>query len=93
MCRHPFIERKRVYVTPAYVIKLLQLVWDGPSQTAAKAPSLDEMKAFCQAQLSLVRDDHLRSLNPAYYKVSVSDDLYRFIHELWMRENPIPELK
>ena len=34
----------------------------------------------------------LRPLNPTPYKVSVSMDLYHYIHDLWMQEIPVAEL-
>lgn len=43
--------------------------------------------------LKLLREDHLRPVNPTPYKVAVSADLFHFLHDLWMREVPIPELQ
>jgi len=93
LCRHPFIERKRVYVTPAAVIPLLECVWDGPNggPTSPETTS-EDVRKYASSQLKLVREDHLRSLNPTPYKVSVSDELYRYVHELWMDNVPIPDL-
>ncbi len=191
LCRHPFDETKRVYVTPKAVIPLLRLVWkgskasvaemltsdpiiattafnaataaaatpaastaangaaasasaasvaqaehataphvppasglltvaDGPASasTAAAAtaadkdaaviapsslptdvnlrarfPNLQGLKEFVQSQLALMREDHLRPLNPTPYKVSVSPELFHYIHDLWMKEVPIAELE
>jgi nicotinate phosphoribosyltransferase len=39
-----------------------------------------------------MRPDHMRAVNPTPYKVSVSEDLYRSMHELWMHEAPITEI-
>lgn len=178
LCRHPFDEKKRCYVTPSAVVNLLQLVWKGHRADKAKAaalsgqagssslmaeedeeslrkrakavvggggggsaaaaatdadndavissasaeaaaaaaaaapaaaageggaeqqvnlripfPSLVEIKAYVKSQLELVREDHLRPLNPTPYKVSVSSELFQYIHNLWMKEIPIPELE
>jgi nicotinate phosphoribosyltransferase len=45
------------------------------------------------AQLQALRPDHLRALNPTPYKVSVSEHLYQFLHDLWLAEAPIAEIK
>lgn len=38
------------------------------------------------------REDHIRPLNPTPYKVSVSAELYDFMHRLWLNEAPIQDL-
>ncbi len=90
LCRHPFSEAKRAYVIPKNVIPLLRCVWDG-RQTYA-FPSLDTVRAYVINQISVMRPDHMRSINPTPYKVSVNEGLYRSIHELWMREAPVSEI-
>jgi nicotinate phosphoribosyltransferase len=90
LCRHPLNETKRAYVVPKSVIPLHRCVWDG-RQTYA-FPSLDTIRDYVINQTQTMRADHMRSINPTPYKVSVSEDLYRSIHELWMREAPIAEI-
>lgn len=114
MCRHPFDEKLRVYVTPSSVIPLLSLVYVGEKALADgrdprvgssvmeedppkagicyKMPGIKELKAYVHAQLNLLREDHMRGMNPTPYKVSVTPELYHFIHDLWMKEVPIPEM-
>lgn len=59
----------------------------------APFPTLTELKEFVSAQLSLIREDHLRSVNPTPYKISVSTELYHFTQDLMLREIPIAELE
>ncbi len=90
LCRHPFNEIKRAYVTPSRVVPLHELVWDG--KLAASLPSLSEVRAYAQEQIGMLREDHLRQLNPTPYKVSVSERLYHFLHKLREQETPIAEI-
>jgi nicotinate phosphoribosyltransferase len=91
LCRHPFDETKRAYVTPTEVQRLQQVVWDGCPKVDLRP--LVEIRASVLDQLSRLRPDHLRALNPTPYKVSVSEKLYDFIHGLWLEEAPIAEIK
>jgi nicotinate phosphoribosyltransferase len=90
LCRHPFDEAKRAYVTPSKVALLNDLVWNGGP--TGPEPSIEEIRSWVLDQLGSFRQDHLRPLNPTPYKVSVSDSLYHFIHDLWMEEAPITEI-
>jgi nicotinate phosphoribosyltransferase len=90
LCRHPVNEAKRVYVVPKEVIALHKCVWDG-HQTFA-FPPLDTIRQYVQDQIAAMRPDHVRAVNPTPYKVSVSQDLYRSMHELWMKEASISEI-
>jgi nicotinate phosphoribosyltransferase len=89
--RHPFIEAKRAPVEPTSVVPLLTLVWDG--SLVQDLPGPEEAPAWIRHQRDLLREDHIRPLNPTPIKVSVSDDLYREMRELWMREAPVPTLR
>jgi len=70
-------------------------------------PSLEEIKQRVHQEVAGMRNDYMRLLNPTPYKVyppkkckplilqiqvSVTDDLYNFVHELWLKEAPIPDL-
>lgn len=92
LCRNPFDELRRAYVTPSAVIPLHHLVWDGAHGIVGTLPTLEERRTYVGEQFELIREDVVRSLNPTPYKVSVSSELYDFIHELWMKEFPVKEL-
>ncbi|MHB1131800.1 MAG: nicotinate phosphoribosyltransferase [Chloroflexota bacterium] len=92
LCRHPFDETKRAYVTPSAVQPLHSLVWDGQPVEGSTRP-LPEIRQYVLDQLKVLRPDHLRVLNPTPYKVSVSERLYEFSHELWLAEAPVAEIK
>lgn len=90
LCRHPFNEIKRVIVTPEKAVKLSKLQWNGHRTGQKKTPA--EIRNFVMSQLKAIRKDHLRTLNPTPYKVSVSEKLYDFIHNIWLEEAPIAEI-
>ncbi|HEY3283242.1 MAG TPA: nicotinate phosphoribosyltransferase [Armatimonadota bacterium] len=92
VCRDLFNELHRTEVTPAQVIRLHHLVWDG-GLTDYGLPSLQETRAHVFRELRSMRSDHLRSLNPTPYKVSVSEQLYDFAHSLWLQQTPIARVR
>ena len=93
LCRHPYDSKKRAYVTPTSVVSLHHLYWDGAAGGRVKAmQTLEECRATVVAGLKMIREDTLREVNPTPYKVAVSDQLFSWLHELWNREVPIPEL-
>ncbi|XP_049534339.1 nicotinate phosphoribosyltransferase isoform X2 [Anopheles darlingi] len=91
LCRHPFQESKRAYVIPTQVEPLYRVYWT-EGKVAQVLPSLEEVRERVQVSLKTLRQDHKRTLNPTPYKVAVSDNLYNFIHELWLQNAPIGEL-
>ncbi|KAM0898805.1 hypothetical protein ACQ4PT_021697 [Festuca glaucescens] len=94
LCRHPFIKSKRAHVVPQHVEELLKCYWPGNSSTQREElTSINENRSRCMRDLLRMRPDHLRKLNPTPYKVSVSTQLYDFIHFLWLNEAPVGELQ
>jgi nicotinate phosphoribosyltransferase len=93
LVRHPFAENKRAHITPTQVKPLLHLAFDGESGgVVGSIATLAAARQHCSAEIRLMRNDHVRSLNPTPYKVSVSQHLYEFMHTLWMNEAPIADL-
>ncbi len=90
LCCHPFEKVKRTFIMPSRVIPLHHLYWDG--DRAEQLPSLEESKKYAEEQLANTRTDHLRFTNPTPYKVSLSERLFNFMHELWSKEIPPGEL-
>ncbi|XP_013176959.1 PREDICTED: nicotinate phosphoribosyltransferase 2 isoform X2 [Papilio xuthus] len=91
LCRHPFQESKRAYVIPSKVEHLYKVYWS-EGRICVRPKPLSEVRARVQASLRTLRQDIKRNLNPTPYKVAVSDDLYSFIHDLWLQNAPIGEL-
>jgi len=91
LCRHPFQESKRAYVTPLKVELLHNVVWR-EGDRVGEMSDLGMIREKVRNNMKTVRADHARSLNPTPYKVSVSDRLYNFMHNLWLENAPIGEL-
>lgn len=83
LCRHLFEEHKRANVTASKVECLLQEVWNNKR---LYFEDLTCAKKRCMSDLNLMRSDYLRKLNPAVYKISVSQNLYDNVHILWQKE-------
>lgn len=92
LCRHPFVERKRAAVTPTKVERLDILVFDCGVIVPGGNRTFEEAKQAVGRELKTIRSDILRYINPTPYKVSVSDDLFNFLHDLWQSETPVAEL-
>lgn len=93
LCHHPFEPRKRVFVTPTKVEKLGVCFWDGSNGgLQCELRSTEEIRERVKQQLTTIREDILRKLNPTPYKVSLSQELYDFMQKLWLEETPIPVL-
>jgi len=93
LCRHPFEESKRAYVTPAKVELLLKVVWKDGSRTETVRKDLQTTRQVVKESLASIRSDIKRYLNPTPYKVSVSETLYNHMHNLWLANAPIGELR
>jgi len=91
LCHHPFDLIKRVYITPSKVTPLHDCVWDG--KRVYRDVPLEESRSYVLKQLQSTREDHLRDINPTPYKVSVSEELYGSLYQLWTEESPVRELK
>lgn len=92
LCRHPVNQQKRAFATPSRVEPLLKLFWKDGTLVYGSYPSLTEIRSKVKLSLKTLRQDHKRHLNPTPYKVSVSDDLYSFINDLWQQNTPIGDL-
>ncbi|KAA3681530.1 nicotinate phosphoribosyltransferase [Paragonimus westermani] len=91
LCRHPSEASKRAFVVPARVEETLKLFWKDGKLTRS-LPTLQQSRERVQQELATLRSDYKRPLNPTPYKVSLSEELYNFTFELWLRMTPIAEL-
>lgn len=102
LVRHPVTEQRRAYVQPTCVKPLLKLVFNGrlresnPGHSgivAEEVVTLEEARALCISELAALREEITRPIKATAYKLSVSQNLFEFIHKLWMAEAPIADLK
>ncbi|GMR47509.1 hypothetical protein PMAYCL1PPCAC_17704 [Pristionchus mayeri] len=92
LCRHPFEEGRRCLVSSECQIhRLHRVYWDG--ELKEKLPTLPEIRSHVFSELSKLRSDHKRYLNPTPYKVSVSSILFDFLHDQWLKNAPICQLE
>lgn len=91
LCCHPYQRARRTWVTPSQVEPLHHLLWDG--RAVNPLPTLSEARELCRSQIGRLREDHLRQRNPTPYKVSLSEPLFDFMHELWEREAAVGDLR
>uniref|UniRef100_A0A0N5A747 Nicotinate phosphoribosyltransferase n=1 Tax=Parastrongyloides trichosuri TaxID=131310 RepID=A0A0N5A747_PARTI len=92
LCRHPFEEGKRALVIPSKVEKLQELYWDH-GVLKKEMPTLLEIKENLTRSMKTIRKDHCRFINPTPYKVSVTEKLYEFLHEIWLQNAPVGKLE
>ena len=81
LCKHPFDEVKRCYITPSKVELLQKMVWGPKTEGAASTvlcdvPSIADVRSFAAEQMDSLRPDHRRLLNPTPYKISVTAELH-----------------
>ncbi|CAF3521028.1 unnamed protein product [Rotaria socialis] len=91
LCRHPFGETKRANVTPTSVRCMYTLYWAN-GRIQETLPTWEDVRTYALGQIETLRKDHRRNLNPTPYKVAVSNRLYEYLHQLWMRSIPIGEI-
>jgi nicotinate phosphoribosyltransferase len=90
LCCHPYQEARRTYITPTEVRPMHRLVWDG--RLTGEAPDLKACRTYAAEEIASLRNDHIRPVNPTPYKISLSENLYDFMHQLWRQVAPVGEL-
>ena len=62
--------RLLVLFTLLQVVRLLDVIWDGPAGVVGTIASMTDARAFRAEELGNLRLDHVRQINPTPYKVS-----------------------
>ena len=68
--------------------------WDGGWVEDYKPPFMEliRLRTFVMEQVAMLREDHMRPINPTPYKVSLSEELYNKLHSTWLEACPIPDI-
>ena len=91
LCRDPFLATKRAFCSPAKIQEILTPVW-GHEGCLITISSLKEVRQYVLDSLKTLRADLKRKLNPTPYKVSLTHELFEFLHEQWLQNAPIGQL-
>lgn len=91
LCRHPFDARKRAWVNPSRVQALHSTIMEKGHVLVPPQNVLD-VAVSVQQQLAMAPRDLISVENPQPYKVSVSNHLYRFLHQMWEDHAPVTVL-
>ncbi len=90
LVRDPIHETKRIKIVPTSVIPLHVLVWDGHIvEGALDDVSIESTRERIHEQMACLPEKHQRRLNPAPYRVGVSDAVFQQMHRLWLASAPI----
>mmetsp|Transcript_31072 Transcript_31072/g.76235 ORF Transcript_31072/g.76235 Transcript_31072/m.76235 type:complete len:522 (+) Transcript_31072:2-1567(+) len=90
LCRHILDPSKRAVCVPTRVVEMLTCVWDG--KLTGEMRSVADVRSNARDGLESIQDTVKRRDEPIPYKVSLSERLFRKMHDLWMEEAPIAEL-
>mmetsp|Transcript_31071 Transcript_31071/g.76229 ORF Transcript_31071/g.76229 Transcript_31071/m.76229 type:complete len:557 (+) Transcript_31071:165-1835(+) len=91
LCRHILEPGKRAVCVPTHVEEVLRLWWN-MGRVECRVPTVDEVRAYSMKELERHKPSLRIRKNPIPYKVSLSEKLFKEMHELWMAEAPIAEL-
>ena len=91
LCCDPFDETDRIAVIPSEIIPLHTLIWDGG--LTSPLPTPPEIKKRIDQEMTRLREDHLRTVNPTPYRVSLSLELYGHLQDILRRNMVVPLIK
>lgn len=94
LCRSPFNEQDRFYVTPSRVENLLFLVFDGKI-TVDLDGSIEQARNHITSQIfgNFALSGVVDIQHPKRFPVMVTDCLYRYLHRLWEEGSVVRELR
>ncbi|CBZ49830.1 nicotinate phosphoribosyltransferase, related [Neospora caninum Liverpool] len=87
-CRHLYDDRKRCFLVPSNVKRLLQ-PYISRGKLVAEPLSLEDARAQCISGLRSLRKDLTRLINPTPFKVSASEDYFTCFHRMWQGMAPV----
>ncbi|KAJ5069277.1 nicotinate phosphoribosyltransferase [Anaeramoeba ignava] len=90
LCRDPSLESNRMILSPSKVVPLHHCYWDG--KQAKEVPQIGSVRKYVIDQIHEMNPSHFALKKPLPYKVTLSDELYHFLHDLWIKEQPPLEI-